>query len=108
MSNITLVILFLPCIVWSDVSAQCRDPLIYKLDDIYHLIANLTANITHCTAEIDNMKETVEDLRTTVARQDAENNALNTTLSLIQNGKHFKGVLYSMMGPDLLGLTAAV
>ena len=74
MTSITLVILFLPCLVWSEVSAQCRDPLIYRLDDIYHLIANLTA--------------TIEDLRTTVARQGEENSVLNATLSLIQNGKH--------------------
>ena len=38
-------VLFFTGILWNEVSAQCTDPLIYKLNDIQHLIANLTARI---------------------------------------------------------------
>ncbi len=48
-------ILFLHCIFWAQVSAQCSDPLIYRLDDIHRLIANLTANQENCTVQIANM-----------------------------------------------------
>ena len=37
------VLLIIPCIVWSEVSAQCSDPLIYKLNDIHQFMTNITA-----------------------------------------------------------------
>ncbi len=45
-------ILFLQCILWAKVFAQCNDPLIYRLDDIRQLIANLTAKQERENAEL--------------------------------------------------------
>ncbi len=95
---ITSAVLFLPCILWNEVSAQCSDPLIYRLDDIHHLIANLTANVTHCTTRIDKQaeqfKSTIDDLKDTLEvmnstiRSQAETIAeQGATLSGTKNGK---------------------
>ena len=38
-----VALLFFMSMLYSEVSAQCSDPLIYKLTDIQQLITNLTA-----------------------------------------------------------------
>ena len=51
------------------VSSECRDPLLYKLNDIQQLIINLTvkqedqqANLSSCTTEIANHKQDIANL----------------------------------------------
>ncbi len=74
------VILFFTSILFSEVSAQCKDPLIYKLDDIQHLIVNMTAKLTYCTEQLQkqekqtaNLTALVDELTTKIQKQEEEN-----------------------------------
>ena len=75
-------ILFLLCIVWSKVSAQCSDPLLYRLDDIRNLIANLTVKQENCMAHIEKQENETATLKAFVQKQESENSELK---SIIRN-----------------------
>ena len=76
--------------LWSEVSAQCTDPLIYKLNDIQQLIANLTAkqekqeaNLTYCTAQIEKQEKEIANLTETIKQLEAENKDLRNNISTV-------------------------
>ena len=68
-SGITSALLFLPCILWSEVSAQCSDPLIYKLNDIHQLIANCSAQISSLTAKQDKQEAEIQNYKEQLQKQ---------------------------------------
>ncbi len=55
--SVAQAILFLLCILLHEVSSQCTDPLIYKLNDIQQLITNCTAQIQKYEKDIANLTE---------------------------------------------------
>ncbi len=67
--SVSQAVLCFTYIIWSEVSAQCTDPLIYKLNDIQQLIANMSAkqvkqeaNLTYCTAQIEKQEKETANL----------------------------------------------
>ena len=65
---IQLVTICFSSILWIGVSAQCTDPIIYKLSDIHQLIANITVkqqrqeeNLTYCNTEIQKQAKQLEN-----------------------------------------------
>ena len=64
--SVASVILLFTCMLWSEVSAQCTDPLIYKLNDIQQLIANLTAKQEKEIAELQHQLEQQVRTETTI------------------------------------------
>ena len=58
--SIAQAIIYLLCILLSEVSTQCTDPLIYKLNDIQQFMANITARQENCTAQIQKLTEKLE------------------------------------------------
>ncbi len=70
--------------LWSEVSGECSDPVIYKLADIQQLIANLTAkqerqelNLTYCTAQLQSYRDQLEEQAGQLKKQ-VRNSKLNT------------------------------
>ena len=62
--SIAPAVLFFTCMLWSGVSAQCTDPLIYKLNDIQQLIANLTETIQRLEAENRDLRNDFNNFKT--------------------------------------------
>ena len=103
-AHVAAAVLFFTCMLWSEVSAQCTDPLIYKLDDIQQLIANLTvkqeeqtANITMLTAEIQSYREQLENQAEQLENQaeQLEKQVPYIKLILTQINNSFLRVIYS-------------
>ncbi len=57
--------------MWREVSSQCTDPLIYKLNDIQQLIKNCTTEIAKHDREIANLNAKYDrDIRNLTAKQE--------------------------------------
>ena len=52
---IAMGFLFLTSTLWTDVSAECSDPVIYKLSDIQALIANLTTQVQRQAEQLEEL-----------------------------------------------------
>ncbi len=62
--SIVPAVLCFTSILWSEVSAQCTDPLIYKLNDIQQLIANLTETIQMLESENRDLRNDFNNYKT--------------------------------------------
>ncbi len=98
--------LFFLCIILREVSSQCSDPLIYKLNDIQQLIENCTREIANLNAkhdreianlnakydrDITNLNAKQENCTTAIAKLNAQHDQDIANL----NGKLEKQVYYS-------------
>ncbi len=59
LSILQAIFVFL-CMILSEASAQCSDPLIYKLNDIQQFMANIMAKQENCTTQIEKLTEKLE------------------------------------------------
>ncbi len=80
-----LILIFCLCL-WDGVKAQCSDPILHKLSDIHQQIAECNAQIanltSHFTAQINELKEKLDDVKVSTITE----HLANEILLLVEKG----------------------